>query len=105
MIQREKSVLQFYPRKDTFLGVQLLGIFSVFTIFSRKLRAAVGKYREFAVKTEISKIFIFGQKKPVGETFSKITISFQRFFFFFEKNRQKVKCCPTPYSRRSETFE
>ena len=88
VIQREISVLQFYPRKDTFLGVQLLGIFSVFSIFSQKLRAAVCKYREFAVKTEISKIFIFGQKKPVGETFSKITISFQRFFFF-EKTGKK----------------
>ena len=67
MIQREISVSQFYPRKDTFLGVQLLRIFSVFSIFSLKLKAAVCKYREFAVKTEISKIFIFSPKKPVGE--------------------------------------
>ena len=25
--------------------------------------------------------------------------------FLFRENRQKVKCCPTPYSRRSKTFE
>ena len=24
--------------------------------------------------------------------------------FYFRVNRQKVKCCPTPYSRRSKTF-
>ena len=46
------------------------------------LRAAVCKYREFAVKTEIKKFFIFSQKKPFGETFSKITI-------FFEKTGKK----------------
>ena len=85
MIQREISVLQFYPRKDTFLGVQLLRIFSVFSIFSRKLRAAVCKYREFAVKTEISKSFIFSQKKPFGETFSKITIKVSKEFSFSRK--------------------
>ena len=39
------------------------------------LRAVVCKYREFAVKTEISKYFIFSQEKPFGETFSKITIN------------------------------
>ena len=59
VIQREISVLQFYPRKDSFLAFQLLRIFS-----------------------KVSKDF-----------------------FFFRENRQKVKCCPTPYSRRSETFE
>ena len=88
MIQREISVLQFYPRKDSFLAVQLLRIFSVFSIFSRKLRAAVCKYREFAVKTEISKIFQFTQKKPFGETFSKITIKVSKDFFF-EKTGKK----------------
>ena len=25
--------------------------------------------------------------------------------FLFRENRQKVKCCPTPYSRWSKTFE
>ena len=58
VIQREISVLQFYPRKDSFLAFQLLRIFS-----------------------KVSKDF------------------------FFRENRQKVKYCPTPYSRRSETFE
>ena len=41
---------------------------------NKNLKAAVCKYREFAVKTEISKFFIFSQKKTFGETFSKITI-------------------------------
>ena len=95
VIQREISVLQFYPRKDSFLAVQLLRIFSVFSIFSRKLRAAVCKYREFAVKTEISKIFIVSQKKSFGETFSKITIKVSKdFFFFFEKTGKKWNAAP-----------
>ena len=49
------------------------------------LRAAVCKYREFAVKTEISKSFIFSQKKPFGETFSKITIKVSKEFSFSRK--------------------
>ena len=49
------------------------------------LRAAVCKYREFAVKTEISKSFIFSQKKPFGETFSKITIKVSKEFSFSGK--------------------
>ena len=59
----------------------------------------------FALKTEISKYFIFSQEKPFGETFSKITIKVSKVFFFLRGNRQKVKCCPTSYSRRSKTFE
>jgi len=49
------------------------------------LRAAVCKYREFAVKTDISEFFIFSQKKPFGETFSKITIKVSKEFFFSRK--------------------
>ena len=49
------------------------------------LRAAVCKYREFTVKTEISKSFIFSQKKPFGETFSKITIKVSKEFSFSRK--------------------
>ena len=49
------------------------------------LKAAVCKYREFAVKTEISKFFIFSQKKPFGETFSKITIKVSKEFSFSRK--------------------
>ena len=49
------------------------------------LRAAVCKYREFAVKTEISKFFIFSQKKLFGETFSKITIKASKEFSFSRK--------------------
>ena len=49
------------------------------------LRAAVCKYREFAVKTEIWKFFIFSQKKPFGETCSKITIKVSKEFCFSRK--------------------
>ena len=49
------------------------------------LRAAVYKYREFAVKTEISKSFIFVKKKPFGETFLKITIKVSKEFSFSRK--------------------
>ena len=47
--------------------------------------AAVCKYREFAVKTEVSKFFIFSQKNPFGETFSKITIKVSKEFSFLRK--------------------
>ena len=49
------------------------------------LRAAVCKYRQFAVKTEISKYFILSQKEPFGETFSKITIKVSKEFSFSRK--------------------
>ena len=49
------------------------------------LRAAVCKYREFAVKTEISKYFLFSQKERFGETFSKITIKVSKEFSFSRK--------------------
>ena len=47
--------------------------------------AAVCKYREFAVKTEVSKFFIFSQKNPFSETFSKITIKVSKEFSFLRK--------------------
>ena len=69
------------------------------------LRAAVCKYREFAVKTEILKFFISSLKKnPLVKHFRKSQSKFRNNFLFRE-NRQKVKCCPTPYSRRSKIFE
>ena len=42
----------------------------------------------FALKTEVSKYFIFSQEKPFGETFSKITIKVSKGFFF-EKTAKK----------------
>ena len=59
----------------------------VFHTNPRKFRnfQTVVKYREFAVKTEISKYFIFSQEKPFGETFSKITIKVSKVFFFARK--------------------
>ena len=58
------------------------------------LRAAVGKYREFAVNTEISKYFIFCQEKPFGETFSKITIKVCKGFSFSRKPPKKWNAVP-----------
>ena len=55
----------------------------------KNLKAAVCKYREFAVKTEISKFFIFSQKKTFGETFSKITIKVSK-----EKTGKKWNAAP-----------
>ena len=53
------------------------------------LRAAVCKHREFAVKTEISKYFIFIQKEPFGETFSKMTIKVSTGFSFSRKPQKR----------------
>ena len=49
------------------------------------LKVSTFTYREFAVKTEISKSFIFSQQKPFGETFSKITIKVSEEFSFSRK--------------------
>ena len=53
-------------------SIQIPVNFEIFKLsWNISLRAAVCKYREFAVKTEISKYFIFSQEKPFGETFSE----------------------------------
>ena len=44
------------------------------------------------------------RKNPLVKHFRKSQSKFPKNFLFRE-NRQKVKCCPTPYSRRSKTFE
>ena len=54
------------------------------------LRAAVCKYRELAVKTEIFDFFIFCQEKPFGDLFTKITIKLSKDFLF-SRNPQKSK--------------
>ena len=55
------------------------------------LRAAIScKYGEFAVKTEIAKFFILSQRKPLRETFSKITIKLFPKNFLFRENGKKV---------------
>ena len=43
------------------------------------------------------------RKNPLGKHFRKSHSKFPKNFHFRE-NRQKVKCCPTPFSRRSKTF-
>ena len=43
-------------------------------LLNEDLRAADCKYREFSVKTKKSNFFTFGQDKPFGELFTKITI-------------------------------
>ena len=78
---------QLFPWQWTKIKVHVLNSILHFELNCFKsfiLRATVCKYREFAVKTEISKFFIFSQKKPFGETFSKITR-----IFFFEKTGKK----------------
>ena len=45
-----------------------------------KEQLSVKKYRELAVKNEISKFFIFSQKKLFDEKFSKITIKLSKEF-------------------------
>ena len=68
------------------------------------LRAAVCKYWELAVKTEIQNSSYSVRNNPLVKRFRKSQSKFPNSFLFRE-NRQKVKCCPTPYSRRSKTFE
>ena len=62
--------------------------------YIKYLKAAIRKYREFAVKTEISKYFIFSQEKPSGETFSKITIKVSKGFSFSTKPPKKWNAAP-----------
>ena len=46
------------------------------------LRAAVCKYREFAIKTEISKFFISSQENPLVEHFGTSQSKFPKNFLF-----------------------
>ena len=68
------------------------------------LRAAVCKYRELAVKWKFRNSSYSVRKNPLVKRFRKSQSKFLKSFLFRE-NRQKVKSCPTPYSRRSKTFE
>ena len=73
--------------------------FEIFKLsWNISLRVAVCKYREFAVKTETSKYFIFSQEKPFGETFSEITITVSKGFSFsrnvFETEPPKSEMLP-----------
>ena len=74
------------------------------SIYSNYLRAAVCKYRELAVKWKFRNSSYSVRKNPLVKRFRKSQSKFLKSFLFRE-NRQKVKCCPTPYSRRSKTFE
>ena len=69
-----------------------------------RLRAAVCKYRELAVKWKFQNSSYSVRKNPLVKRFRKSQSKFLKSFLFRE-NRQKVKSCPTPYSRRSKTFE
>ena len=80
-------------------SIQIPVNFEIFKLsWNISLRAAVCKYREFAVKTEISKYFIFSQEKPFGETFSEITIKVSKGFSFsrnvFETEPPKSEMLP-----------
>ena len=80
-ILEDKNLFQILGQTGSYIEGGLTGSFSP----DRLLRAAVCKYRKFAVKTEISKFFIFSQKKPFAETFSKITIKVSKEFYFSRK--------------------
>ena len=67
-----------------------------------KEQLSVKKYREFAVKNEISKFFIFSQKKRFGEKFSKITIKLSKEFSSSRKPAKREIAAFTPYSRLLE---
>ena len=56
------------------------------------LRAAVCKYREFNIKTEISKFFISSQENPLVRHFGTLQSKFPNNFLL-RKKRSKVKCC------------
>ena len=72
--------MTFCPKCNKVLDVNTFG-----PRCNKLLRAAVCKYREFAVKTEILKYFIFSHEKPFGETFLKITIKVSKGFSFSRK--------------------
>ena len=61
-----------------------------YIIQAKILRAAVCKYGELAVKTEISDFFILCQEKPFGDLFTKITIKLSKNFLF-SRNPPKSK--------------
>ena len=94
-----KTTFYCHPVMLEWFSIQIPVNFEIFKLsWSISLRAAVCKYREFAVKTEISKYFIFSQEKPFGETFSKITIKVSKGFSFsinvFEKTTKKWNAAP-----------
>ena len=53
------------------------------------LRALDFNFQELAVKSEKSNFFIFSQKKPFGELFTKMTIKLSKEFLFL---RNSAKC-------------
>ena len=56
------------------------------------LRAAVCKYREFNIKTEISKFFISSHENPLVKHFGTSQSKFPNNYLF-RKKRSKVKYC------------
>ena len=77
--------------RSTYFTQQVTGdridcvIFAIMKQVFKFLRVSACKYQEFVVKTEILKFFIFSQKKPFGETFSKIIIKVSKEFSFSRK--------------------
>ena len=57
----------------------------VFASHSLDLRAALRKYRESGDRTKISNFFLFYQKNPFSELFSKITLKGPISLYFFCK--------------------
>ena len=90
--QSSVTVCRFSPPVKFFISMTFLRCgYSQLNSF---LRAAVCKYLEFTVKTEISKYFIFSQKKTLWwNILENHNQSFQRIFIF-EKTAKKWNAAP-----------
>ena len=61
-------------------------IFILALSFANCLRAVVSNFRESGDRAENSNFFLFAQKNPFGELFSKIIFKSSSEFLFWQKN-------------------
>ena len=83
----EKSITRDYPGYDFFPDAYSINY----------LRESDPEFHEFAVKTEISDLFISGQEKLFGDLFTKITIKLSKEFLFSRNSAKREM----PYLLRS----
>ena len=55
---------------------------------SQALRGVVSNFRESGDRAENSNFFLFAQKNPFGELFSKIILKSSSEFLFWQKNEK-----------------